>query len=230
VLEEEGQEMRKDYIDHVIKLAEMDCSKLSEEAKSIGGFASHKVKHLLNNLCSYGEINYLEIGVLFGATLIAASYGNIGRFVGIDNFSEFNEENKHDEHTVMANVEKFEYFTKNASLWIGDAFNQDIIEKSYIENSVDIFLYDGQHSYENQKKALISYIDKMKDRFVYIVDDWNWEDSQNGALDSIKELGLKIIHKRELFTPERKNGCADSWWNGIGIFLLDKGETTCKKH
>jgi asparagine synthetase A len=88
-------------------------------------------------------------------------------------------------------------------------------------------MYDGDHSYYSHFNALIHYISCLDDIFIYIVDDWNWEDVRNGTFKSIQHLNLKILYEKEIrltndnsHTPESE--AKDTWWNGIYIVILQK--------
>ena len=37
-----------------------------------------------------------------------------------------------------------------------------------------VYLYDGGHDRQEQRRALTHYAAAMQDPFVYVVDDWNW--------------------------------------------------------
>ncbi len=73
-------------------------------------------QNLLNNLCSFGDARYLEIGVLHGASYFAAAYKNAGHFYGIDDWSKYEDKRKH----IEANIEihsndatKFYFFNED---------------------------------------------------------------------------------------------------------------------
>ena len=85
-------------------------------------------------------------------------------------------------------------------------------------------MYDGYHSYENQYKALEYYYEILDDTFIFIVDDWNWENIRNGTLNSIKDLNLKIIHKIEIRLTQDNQGTSDrnGYHNGLFIAVLQK--------
>lgn len=66
--------------------ADNERSKITEREKELYGASSIRQRCLINNLCAAGSVNYLEIGVNRGATLISAVMGNDCKAVGVENF------------------------------------------------------------------------------------------------------------------------------------------------
>src|SRR5262245_42345313 len=77
------------HVQRAIEAALAEESKLCPEILELEGFSSPTTRSFLNSLCSTRSVNYLEVGVWKGSTLISASYKNTGQFTGIDNFSEW---------------------------------------------------------------------------------------------------------------------------------------------
>src|SRR3989304_1141005 len=99
---------------HVIEsitASERMKSRIPEEVAQLRGFSSPKIRHFLNNLCSFGECKYLEIGTWSGSTLIPAMYGNDVEAMAIDNFSQFGPEQHADgfdaKKVLYANIKRF---------------------------------------------------------------------------------------------------------------------------
>jgi len=205
-------------VEHAVEAGE--SSFLSDKALSLSGFSSFKVKHFLNNVCaSVADLKYLEIGVMYGSTLLCASFRNKGEFYGIDNFCGFG--GPQNEEILKANIEAFKDDC-TVSFTTGDCWDQEVKDK--IPGGINVYFFDGEHTYEEQYKALVEYYDKLADEFIFIVDDWNWDGPREGTFKSIEDMNLKTVFTLELFTPDKQNGCADSWWNGLGIFVLNKGK------
>ena len=79
-----------DHIENAISKAENGQTKLSGSLLSLPGMSSTKVKTFLNELLSFNNSNYLEIGCWKGSTLCCALYkNNPNSIVAIDNFSEW---------------------------------------------------------------------------------------------------------------------------------------------
>lgn len=199
--------MKYEHIYQSILEVQLEPSELPEEVLSIGGFTSPNIRNLMNRL---GKIStkYLEVGTHRGATFFAATYGNQLKAVAIDNFSEFEDgtvENEFRSHLKA--------FNSSALVVKADCFTADIPD-SY--KGIDLYLYDGAHDYESQKKAITKLIDWMADEFIFCVDDYDWEDVQRGTMDGIAEAGLDILYEIHL------SGKPEEWWNGFGVLLLKK--------
>jgi asparagine synthetase A len=87
-------------------------------------------------------------------------------------------------------------------------------------------MYDGEHSYDSHYKALPYYIDCMDDIFIFVIDDWNWEQVRESTNKSIEDLKLKVLWKKEIKLSDDNSTTHEktTWWNGIGIFLLQKNK------
>lgn len=192
-------------------------SKLTQDALTIPGFTSLNIRNFLNNICEEEGINYLEIGTHRGATIFSAAWENKGSFYGIDNFSEFiSETGKTEFYERKSLLKEFADIT----FLEGDCWNEETIKQ--IPGDINIYFYDGAHRYADQYNALVKYYDKLASDFIFIVDDWNVGEIRKGTQDAIFDLKTKVYLKIELFTD--KNGDNESWWNGLGIFVLSKKE------
>lgn len=75
------------FVDAVLELSDSGIAKISDREREIFGLSSLRLRSLLNNLCHKDDINYLELGVYKGATLISALYGNPKtKGVGVENY------------------------------------------------------------------------------------------------------------------------------------------------
>ena len=61
----------------------------------------------------------------------------------------------------------------------------------------NIFMYDGNHTYEAHYKVLSYYLDVLDDVFIYIVDDYNWLQIRTATQDSIRDTGCEILYEHE---------------------------------
>jgi hypothetical protein len=200
------------HIKNSINLAEKEQSNLKPETFSVPGFTSPKIRHLLNNLGNFPDLNYLEIGVHKGATFVATNFNNnLSSSIAIDNWSEFAEA---DSGTLTVKNEFIGHcqklLTNSYQIIEQDCFT---IAKEQIPNPINFYLYDGAHSYEAQMNALKHFYPMLADTFIYLVDDWNWPDPRCGTHQAIHDLNLKILFKVEL---------DEGYWNGLFVSVLQK--------
>jgi hypothetical protein len=146
-----------------------------------------------------------------GATFVAALFNNKFEYaIGIDNSSEFGDVTAERE----ANVDKF-LVKNNMELISDDCFTVNLSDKKF-----NIYFYDGNHFYDSQKKAFTYFDSVLDDEFIAVVDDWNWDYVRKGTLDAFSELGYIIVGSWELISS--KEGDPNSWWNGLGVFVIKK--------
>ncbi len=210
------------YIQHVEKSlqnAENNISKITQEILRMDGMSGVKTRHFYNNLLSIPNVRYLEVGTWKGSSVCSAMYGNMAKVVCIDNWSQF-------KGAKFRFLENFNHFKgkNNASFIQNDCFKVDV---SKFDTSFNIYLYDGEHSYDSHYKALTHYYNCLEDTFIFVVDDWNWEDVRKGTYDSIKDLGLKILYEKEIrLTQDNSHSPPEiakaTWWNGIYVAVLQK--------
>lgn len=195
-----------ELIKQAIEKAEREESKLDEICFKIGGYTSPKIRHLLNNL---GEIldsksSYLEIGSHRGSTFVAALFGNNFKATSIDNWQEFNEDGTVREE-FMNNIKRF---VERVTFIEQDCFTTSLPKDEY-----DMYLYDGPHSYEQQKDGITYFLPFMKDEFILCIDDYGWPQVEKGTQDGIAECGLTKLFEIKL---------TDGYHNGFYVALLKK--------
>ena len=211
-------------INHVnisVDNANNNISKLTPDILSMDGMSGNKTRHLYNNICSLNGANYLEIGTWKGSSFISALYQNETNSIAIDNWTEFN--GPKDE--FISNVNRlcpdkgFKFIEK-------DCFKvtDDEIKSTY--DSIDIYLYDGAHDYESQRKAITYYKHLFSKYIIIIIDDFRsdspaWANVKKGTYDGIEESGLIIHHSIEIITHQESSGRSE-YWNGFGLFVCEK--------
>jgi len=196
------------HIEKSIELGEKEQSKLHHHAFAVPGFTSPKIRHTLNNLGSLDCLRYLEVRVHRGVTFVATNYKNkMESSIAVDNWSEFAEDGtaKKDFTNYCANL-----LSPGYKFFEQDCFT---ITKEQTKKPINFYLYDGCHSLEAQKKALTHFYPLLDDVFIFLVDDYNWDDSKNGTAQAIEELNIKYLYKREL---------VEGWWNGLLVSLCKK--------
>jgi hypothetical protein len=197
------------HVEASIELADQMTSKLDRAAFQARGFTSPKVRHLLNNLGSLDGLDYLEVGVHRGATFVAANSKNtLASATAVDNWSEFADDGKVKgeflQHCEMLLAPGSYRFLEQ------DCFT---VTREQLRAPINFYLYDGEHSFEAQRKALTHFYAMLDDVFIFLVDDYGWDAARGGTEDAIGELGLERVYEREL---------TEGWWNGLYVSVLKK--------
>ncbi len=215
-----------DLLQHTIKSlnnANRNISKISDFTKSIEGMSSHKIRHLINNLCNITGIKYLEVGSYTGSTFCSAVDSNKGEFTSIDywpNPVEFKEtRDKFMENLLLCQRELT--LERKIKLIDEDCFKYD---KKDLKD-INVYLYDGDHSRKSQKDGLTYYNDVLADEFILMVDDWNSNDVYQGTCDAFRELNWTIKYHWILPGYVRDWKMNDElWWNGFAVFVIQKNK------
>jgi len=203
--------------------ANVGVSKLPQEVLDLEGMSSSRIRHLLNNIiCLQGNTaRYLEIGVWKGSTTISALYNNTPEYhTAIDNFIQFNGPRQE----FQKNCRTFLDYENRVNFLDCDCFG--INPADFKIKDINTYLYDGEHSYQSQYKAIANYYDTLANEFILIVDDYNWEEVQRGTQDVIRDKGIKVLYdvhlpaypvtKQGVWGPEI-TGDKVFWWNGYYV-------------
>ncbi|MDR3646468.1 MAG: class I SAM-dependent methyltransferase [Candidatus Babeliales bacterium] len=204
-------------VNHVVKSiknADNKTSQLNSDILKLEGMSSDKVRHLLNNICSLKNGRYLEIGVWKGSTFVSALYNNtkLLEATAIDNWAQFTGPKQE----FQNNLNKF-ILPSAYKFYESDCFKFDI---KNIKNKINIYFYDGGHTFEEQRLAFAYYNEILEDQFIAIVDDYNWKEVQDGTQAAFKDLGYKVLYEK--FLPSSQNMDTSTWWNGIYVAVISK--------
>ena len=198
--------------------AEKGVSKITEEIINMDGMSGKKTRHFYNNLLNTDDARYLEIGTWKGSSVCSAMYKNKAKVVCIDNWSLYGGPKTE----FLENFEKFKG-DNDASFIEDDCFKVDVSALP----KFNIYMYDGDHSYDSQYKALSHYYPCLDESFIFIVDDWNWWMVRDGTFDAIQKLNLKVLYEKEIrltwnedHTPQPL--ASQTWHNGIYVAILQK--------
>jgi hypothetical protein len=204
------------HVEESIKNADNLTSKINSDILNLEGMSGNKTRHLYNNICSLDGANYLEIGVWKGSSFISALYKNNINAIACDNWST----NEGPKNEFFDNVKRlvgevdFSFIEKDSFSITKTDFPEHI-------DKIDIYLYDGCHTYDCQKAGVTHFYDFLSKYFILMVDDWNstgaWREVIDGTLEGIKEKQI-IVHKH--YSKEPTGG--SEYWNGIGIFICEK--------
>ena len=234
------------YINHLLKSFENGknhISKLPNEISNrnlLDGMSGLKTRHFYNNLSSMKDCNYLEIGTWAGSTLCSNLYGNDINVTAIDSFEWggmkiksdfFNNIKKCKKINDIINLNNKNYEInleneKRLQVFDSDSFKVNINDLKFTYN---LYLYDGDHSYEAHYNALMYYINKLADIFIFVVDDWNIPRVRDATYRSIKDLNLSILAECEVIythddthTTHNNDYASNNFWNGLYAVVLKK--------
>ena len=123
-------------------------------------------------------------------------------------------------------------FHKNIQTYLPNRTNFKIVDKDCwsvdigdIPDKINIYLYDGAHTYEDHKKAITHYSTFLSKYSIILVDDWtcDWVHVKQGTLDGLKEAGLIIHYSEEigLVNTSTNHQGGDTFWNGCGVFVCE---------
>jgi len=208
-------ETYKTLVETSFQNAENNISKITNDIITMDGMSGTKTRHFYNNLLNTEDARYLEIGTWKGSSVCSAMCGNKAKIVCIDNWSEFGAPKSE----FLVNFEKFK--GENEAIFIeDDCYKVDVS----VLPKFNIYMYDGNHSKENHYKALSHYYNCLDDIFIFIVDDWNWNEVREGTMNSIQKLNLKVLYEKaiRLTWDDTTTELSNSWWNGIYVAILQK--------
>jgi hypothetical protein len=188
----------------------------------LNGMSRAEVRIFLNELIKE-DTNYLEIGLYKGSTFVSALYKNkFKSAVGIDSFKNFEGEKGDD---ILQNFLKScaRFKIGNFTLIRNDSFSLTDENKKNI-NDINVYFYDGGHSYVDHYLALKDFYKHLSDVFIFIVDDWVHPPAVDGTLKAIEHLELKVHKKWELGHSQHLRGELPglSWHNGLYVAVLEK--------
>lgn len=208
------------HVCKAISKAFENTSKLTRDVLSIEGMSGDKTRHLYNCICDMSEeMTYLEVGTWKGSSFISAMFSNDIQGYCVDNWSEFGGQDD---------------FMRNVDTHLGNTTQQvTVIDKNCwdvtkddIPEPIDIFLYDGFHTYEDQKKAITHFTPFLAQYAIVLVDDWvcDWVDVRKGTLDGFAAANIKVHFSCEipLVNTTAYHVGGDTFWNGCGIFVVEK--------
>lgn len=207
-------EQIKDAIDKALKRQ----SKMEEKAWAAPALSSLNIRHLMNNLGAIST-RYFESGVHKGGLFCSVICNNSNLLSAHANDSfQSDDENITDQARPQftANVKKCIEDDTAFMLTVADSFD---VKPEDILGPVDLYLFDADHAYESQKKAVTHYLSAMADEFLMCIDDMDFPEVAAGTKDGLAEAPVEILFEQVWKGNDHDN---DGWWNGYGIWLLKK--------
>lgn len=183
--------------------------------REVRGMSTENVRFLFNEIVKQFAQNgvYLEVGMFQGCSLLSSALFNPStRCIGIDNFSQFDKEGKNQEN-LKKNLSKFNN-PKNIE-WHNEDYKK-AIKKIFTKEpnlKVNVYFYDGNHSYENQIEGLRVMLPYLADKCIILVDDLNWEQVERANNNFIKENP----DFKSMIKIRAKSCGSEDWWNGIEV-------------
>lgn len=214
-------EQKIEAIKSAIEMAKNHQSKMDQVAWSVPALSSLKIRHLMNNLGAIST-KYLECGVHKGGLFCSTirNNHNLESVTANDNFASDTTNDDKAEPQFRANVRQCVPIDRflHVDVRICDTFDLD--PNTIIGKPVDLYLFDGDHSYESQRNAMTHFLPAMADEFIVCVDDYDWKDVLLGTQDGIRrDANVEILFQQEFQGNDHDN---DGWWNGFYIALLKK--------
>ncbi len=150
---------------------------------------------------------FVNVGVWHGFTLLAGMMHNPDKIcVGIDNFSEFGGPKKEF-------LERFEQYRSDRHHFYEKDYRDYFLNDH--EGSIGFYIYDGEHSYQNQLEGLKIAEPFFKSGTIILVDDTNWDEPYQATQDFIAGSSH---HYEVLFDQKTAVKTHPTYWNGIVIF------------
>jgi hypothetical protein len=207
-------EQKIQAIKDAIEKAKNHQSKMDETAWSVPALSSLKIRHLMNNLGAIST-RYQECGVHKGGLFCSAiRNNNLEWAVANDNWASDDVSEDKAYPQFIDNVSKCVSPSTNFVCFKSDTF--DLVPD---EIGFDLYLFDADHSYESQRKAMTHFLPAMADEFILCVDDHDWQDVWLGTHDGLKEANVDILFEEPFKGGDHDN---DGWWNGFYVALLKK--------
>lgn len=200
-------------------------SNFKQTRYDVKGLSSHRVRHLLNYICSFKDTKYLEIGVYHGSTFCAAIQNNEIKAYAVDTWEESKLQPFLNEKLSFKTNCSSETFESNLKKYIGNnsvkIINKkaELIDSEDIDEKVNIIFYDGSHELQDQKKVLNQILDLTEETFMLVVDDANFEGVVKATEEFVEENNLNVLFERKLLNDIEDD---TMWWNGLHMLVLEK--------
>jgi len=167
---------------------------------AIGAILNEGVARLQDDQC------FVNVGVWHGFTLLSGMIGNAEKTcIGIDNFSGFDSPSE----ITTARFEKY----KSARHFLYKMDYRAYFAEHH-RGQIGLYLYDGDHSYDNQLHGLRVAEPYFSEHCCILVDDTNREEPRQATLDFMKASAGKyqILLDQNTCIPDHP-----TFWDGIMI-------------
>lgn len=209
------------HVKECIENAQNGISQIPKEILDLPSMTSQKIRLFLNYICKFPNTHYLEIGPWCGATFTAALYNNedyVVDAIAIDNWSDSKETNPKNNFMINANMYltfgTFKLYEENAFTINKAALN--------LKGPINIYFYDGDKSQTSSEQAFTYFDDIFDNIFIAIINDWNWEMTQDGTKEAFRKLKYNILY--EIHLPATHICDTKNWWDGLYVAVIKKTE------
>ena len=149
---------------------------------------------------------FVNVGVWHGFSFLCGLVNNPDKkCIGIDNFSEFG-----------GPREEFLNRFKNHKSINHEFYDMDYLEyfSKIHKGMIGFYIYDGNHSKENQIKGLKAAEPFFADNCLILIDDINWPEPEEGTNEFIAQsrYSYKVIAEQRT-----SHNCHPTYWNGIKL-------------
>jgi hypothetical protein len=178
------------------------------ELLDIPRMSSFAIAAIINKAVSLmrDDLSFVNVGVWNGFTFLSGMLDNPGKTcVGVDNFSQFHGPRK--------------AFLKRFNKYKGPAHSfYDMDYRDYFRNvhhgMIGAYLYDGEHSYNNQFQGLRVAEHFFADGCLVFVDDTNWSEPKSATLDFISQSAKRYEILLDEGTCQNRH---PTFWNGFMV-------------
>ena len=184
-----------------------------------------KYKHFINQLISQVDnVRYLEVGTWTGSTACSSLYNNKVDAYFVDNWGQFNPQGNV-KSLFFKNIEEIKKDSSEASCNFQET-DFRLVDYRNI-GKYNVYFFDGPHEEQDQYDGVVYAQPALEDEFIFICDDWNWNQVRTGTTRAFVDLNLEILYSLEVrttldgSTPQVVYEKSD-WHNGYFI-------TSCKK-
>jgi hypothetical protein len=215
--------MAKSVFDETLK----QHADLPQPVRDIDGMSGQKYRFFINRFMgSLPDARYLEVGSWEGSTAVAALYGNKGRALCIDNWSQFGGPKT----KFMAAIEAIRSPDLDFNF-----IEQDFRAVDYRSiGTFNVYLFDGPHGESDHYDGVMLPQQALAQIYLLIVDDWNWFQVRVGTLQALKHAGCTIQCAIEIRTSLDNShpeifGRDSDWHNGYFIAVVCRGSRSIKR-
>jgi hypothetical protein len=206
-------------------VAANELSYLPDWLMTMEAMSGKKYKHFINQLISQvNDVKYLEVGTWTGSTACSSLYNNKVDAYFVDNWGQFNPQGNV-KSLFFKNIDEIKKDSPEATYQFQE---KDFRSVDYNDiGKYNVYFFDGPHEEQDQYDGVVYAQAALEDEFIFICDDWNWNEVRTGTTRAFVDLNLEILYSLEIRTTIDGSTPAlvyeqSDWHNGYFI-------ASCKK-